>query len=60
MMTEQNTFKRYDSPEQYAEAFQQMIDARERWREQVRKQEFSAISYCRNRKMLYLCNIESK
>ena len=35
MMTEQNTFKRYDSPEQYAEAFQQMIDARERWREQV-------------------------
>ena len=39
MMTEQNTFKRYDSPEQYAEAFQQMIGARERWREQVRKQE---------------------
>jgi len=39
MMTEQNTFKRYDSPEQYAEAFQQMIDARERWREQVGKQE---------------------
>ena len=38
-MTEQNTFKRYDSPEQYAEAFQQMIDARERWREQVREQE---------------------
>ena len=37
-MTEQNTFKRYDSPEQFAEAFQQMIDARERWREQVRKQ----------------------
>lgn len=34
-MTEQNTFKRFDSPEQYAEAFQQMIDARERWREQV-------------------------
>lgn len=32
-MTEQNTFKRYDCPEQYAEAFQQMIDARERWRE---------------------------
>ena len=29
-------FKRYDSPEQYAEAFQQMIDARERWREQIR------------------------
>ena len=35
MMTEQNTFKRYDSPEQYAEAFLQMIDARERWRELV-------------------------
>ena len=32
-------FKRYDSPEQYAEAFQQMIDARERWREQIREQE---------------------
>ena len=28
-----------ESPEQYAEAFQQMIDARERWREQVREQE---------------------
>ena len=25
--------------EQYAEAFQQMIDAREKWREQVREQE---------------------
>ena len=24
MMTEQNTFKHYDSPEQYAEAFQQI------------------------------------
>ena len=35
---EQNKFKRYDSPEQYAE-FQQMIDAREKWREQVREQE---------------------
>ena len=31
--------KRHDSPEQYAEAFQQMIDAREKWREQVREQE---------------------
>ncbi len=30
-------FKRYDSPEQYAEAFQQMIDARERWHEQIRE-----------------------
>ena len=38
-MMEQNKFKRYDSPEQYAEAFQQMIDAREKWREQVREQE---------------------
>ena len=27
-----DNFKRYSSPEQYAEAFQQMIDARERWR----------------------------
>ncbi len=36
---EQNKFKRYDNPEQYAEAFQQMIDARKKWREQVRKQE---------------------
>ena len=34
-------FKRYDTPEQYAEAFQQMIDAREKWREQVREQEAS-------------------
>jgi hypothetical protein len=38
-MMEQNKFKRYDSPEQYAEAFQQMIDAHEKWREQVREQE---------------------
>ena len=36
---EQNKFSRYDSPEQYTEAFQQMIDAREKWREQVREQE---------------------
>ena len=35
-------FKRYDSPEQYAEAFQQMIEARERWREQIR--EHSAVT----------------
>lgn len=35
-MTEQNSLKRYESPEQYAEAFQQMIDVRERWCEQVR------------------------
>ena len=38
-MTIHDNFKRYDSPEQYAEAFQQMIDAREKWREQVREQE---------------------
>lgn len=38
-MTAQDSFKRYDSPEQYAEAFQQMIDVRERWLEQVREQE---------------------
>lgn len=34
-----DNFKRYDSPEQYAEAFQQMIDAREKWREQIREKE---------------------
>ena len=34
-----DNFKHYESPEQYAEAFQQMIDAREKWREQVREQE---------------------
>ena len=38
-MAMQDKFKRYDSPEQYAEAFQQMINARERWREQVRELE---------------------
>ena len=42
-MTAQDNFKRYDSPEQYAEAFQQMIDARERWREQVREQEATSV-----------------
>ena len=42
---EQNKFKRYDSPEQYAEAFQQMIDARKKWREQVREQE-AQIAQC--------------
>ena len=36
-----DNFKRYDSPEQYAEAFQQMIDAREKWREQIREKEAS-------------------
>ena len=34
-MNTMDIFKNYDSPEQYAEAFQQMIDARERWREQI-------------------------
>ena len=34
-----NNFKHYESPEQYAEAFQQMIDARERWRDQIRQKE---------------------
>ncbi len=29
-MTTQDKFKHYDSPKQYAEAFQQMIDAHER------------------------------
>jgi hypothetical protein len=33
-----NLFKRYESPEQYAAAFQQMIDAREKWRKQIREQ----------------------
>ena len=42
-MTAQDIFKRYDSPEQYAETFQQMIDARERWREQVREQEAKSV-----------------
>ena len=36
-MNTTDIFKRYDSPEQYAEAFQQMIDVRERWREQIRE-----------------------
>ena len=39
MNTAQGYFKRYDSPEQYAKAFQQMIEAHERWREQIREQE---------------------
>ncbi len=34
-----DVFMHYDTPEQYAEAFQQMIDAREKWREQIRQQE---------------------
>jgi len=28
----------YNSPDEYANAFQQMIDAREKWREQIRQQ----------------------
>ena len=43
-MIAQDSFKRYDSPEQYAEAFQQMIDARERWREQVRMTEIPVLT----------------
>ena len=39
-MNTTDIFKRYDSPEQYAEAFQQMIDARERWREQMAHPDF--------------------
>ena len=39
MITIQSNFKRYDSPKQYAEAFQQMIEAHERWCEQIRAQE---------------------
>lgn len=38
-MMSQNIFRRYDSPEQYAEAFQQMIETHDRWREQIREQE---------------------
>ena len=38
-----DNFKHYESPEQYAEAFQQMIDAREKWREQIREQETETI-----------------
>ena len=38
-MNTRDIFKRYDTPEQYAEAFQQMIDARERWRKQIRETE---------------------
>ena len=37
--TMKDIFIHYDTPEQYAEAFQNMIDARERWREQIRQQE---------------------
>ena len=37
MITIQSNFKRFDSPEQYAEAFQQMIETHERWREQIRE-----------------------
>lgn len=44
-MTTDN-FKRYESPEQYAEAFQQMIDARERWREQIRETEARTAAQC--------------
>ena len=45
-------FVRYDTPEQYAEAFQQMIDAREKWREKIRRQENDD----KNRKITYFDN----
>ena len=31
-------FIHYDTPEQYAEAFQNMINARKKWREEIRQQ----------------------
>ena len=33
-----DVFVHYNSPDEYANAFQQMIDAREKWREQIRQQ----------------------
>ena len=33
-----DVFVHYNSPEEYAEAFQQMIVARAEWREQIRQQ----------------------
>ena len=38
-------FIHYDTHEQYAEAFQNMIDAREKWREEIRQQ---TSSMCQN------------
>ena len=62
-MMEQNKFKRYDSPEQYAEAFQQMIDAREKWREQVREQSrrrrLHSDTFCRHTKPALTLQVES-
>ena len=34
----EDVFVHYNSPDEYANAFQQMIDAREKWREQIRQQ----------------------
>lgn len=34
-----DVFIRYNTPAEYAEAFQQMVDARDKWREQIRQQE---------------------
>ena len=34
-----DVFVHYNTPEEYANAFQQMIDARAEWREQIRQQE---------------------
>lgn len=45
-MNTTDIFKRYDSPEQYAKAFQQMIDAHERWREQIREHSAATTNSC--------------
>ena len=37
----EDVFVHYNSPDEYANAFQQMIDAREKWREQIRQQEIT-------------------
>ena len=34
-----DVFIHYSRPEEYADAFQQMVDARAQWREQIRQQE---------------------
>ena len=39
MTNMEDVFVHYNSPDEYANAFQQMIDAREKWREQIRQQE---------------------
>ena len=37
----QDVFVKYTTQEQYSSAFQSMIDARERWREETRLKEYS-------------------